>query len=211
VQQGCLFLIIGFMLLSSDVAAQQDGRRTSTGTRPPGLKSELILHPDFVPEDLESLVNYSPLIVRGVVGLQLPSRCAVPNCSILYTDFEFAVTRLLKSDGTERKFDKVIVSQDGGKLGDAETSVVGDTLMRVGEEYVLCLAYDSREDRLKYDGARWAVRGIWHGKFKVKDGKIAVEENSVFKKTVNGSFNPKSVEDIAATDLESQIGRALAK
>lgn len=206
------FLVVGILLPTIGVFGQENARRTNTTTAAPvGLKSEVIRHPEFVPEDLESLVNYSPLVVRGIVSKQLATRCALDDCSYLYTDFEFTVKKLLKDDGTRRKFDKVIVAQDGGRLGNSELVVSGDSLMREGEEYVLCLAYDPREERLRYEGARWVVRGIWHGKFKIQDEKVVVEEKSIFKKTIHGSFNPKSVEDISAADLIAQIERAVSK
>ena len=153
-------------------------------------------NPDFYPEDLNDLVKWTPLIVRGVVSMQLPARCANVECTFLYTDFEFSIKRLLKVDGTNRKYDKVIVSQDGGKLGDLEVTVSGEPLMHEGEEYILCLIYDPREDRLKYDGARWVVRGMWNGKYKIQDGKVVLGKKSLFKNKINSTPNPKSLEDI---------------
>lgn len=207
-----LVFVMVLHLLTIKVTAQVNARNTTaTAAMPPGLKSHITPYPEFIPDDLDSLVEYSALVVQGIVSMQLPTRCVPPDCAFFYTDFEFTVKKLLKDDGTKRKFDKLIVSQDGGKLGDSEMTVVGDTLMREGEEYILCLAFDRREGRLLYDGARWVVRGIWQGKFRIKDQKVAVEETSVFKKTLNGSFNPRSVEDISVTDFVSQLERIVAK
>src|SRR5436309_6149141 len=110
------FFLLAIGLITTVVHAQEPvGNTVTREGRPPGGRSIVTLHSDFVPEDLDSLVTYSPLIVRGKIEMQLPARCAGEDCLFLYTDFEFTVSQLLKDDGTKRKFDKVIVSQDGGK------------------------------------------------------------------------------------------------
>lgn len=207
-----LLLTVAVGLLAVGIYAQESGQRTkSNPSVPVGGKVEAVMHPEFIPEDLDDLVKWSPLIVRGIVSMQLPARCTDADCSFLYTDFEFAVKKLLKEDGTNRKFDKVIVSQDGGKLGELEATVHGDPLMQEGEEYILCLAFDPREDRLQYDGARWVVRGIYHGKFKIENEKVVVGEKSVFQRMLHGSLNPISLENTSVADLVSQIERAVTK
>ncbi|MFN8005947.1 MAG: hypothetical protein U0V70_02730 [Terriglobia bacterium] len=168
-------------------------------------------HADFTPEDLADLVKWSPLIVRGVISMQLPTRCTDESCRSLYTDFEFTISKGLKLDDPRRKLDKLIVSQDGGKLGDLEVNFVGEVLMREGEEYILCLRPDPNEDRLHYDGARWTIFGFYNGKFKIVNEQVVVEDNSVFKNVIrDGVPNSRSLEGISVDTLVAQIEAALA-
>ena len=96
------------------------------------------------------------------MALELPTRCRTPEirpCLSLETDFEVTVKKILKFEEPAMgplglKFDKVIVSEDGGKIGGNEVVIEGDLPFEVGEEYVLFLEYDIRPDLLRYEGYR---------------------------------------------------------
>jgi hypothetical protein len=69
----------------------------------------------------------------------------------------------------------ILLSQVGGKTDRWAIEVEGDTLVSAGERYILFLIPDDRKtvaNPLRMP--RYAVLGVWSGKMKVSDRKMAV-------------------------------------
>jgi len=112
--------------------------------------------------------------VDGTVTSVLPAiHGPNPNAPSVRTDSLVAIDAVLK--GTmPNKSATILLEQGGGKAGGWDVTVNGDTLVVQGERYVLFLAADELSDSTKPPGLpRYAVLGIWAGKVKVTNGKIA--------------------------------------
>ena len=157
-----VFLALLTTTSNAQVEPSRVGKRSTPSGPLSGTITTIVETTDTV-EDLKDLTQKSPLILQGIVTLELPSRCRTPEnkpCLALETDFEFTTNKILKYDqpalksSNSLKLDKVLVCQNGGKSGNYQVVTEGDMPLEVGEEYILFLTYDARPDLLRYEGYR---------------------------------------------------------
>lgn len=123
------------------------------------------------PDNLQSLILGSHLIVRGTVSKVLPAFNRNPNISTaIETDSVVSVTDTLY--GTLPGTSSITLAQMGGKTSACEEVVPDDPLVRQGEEYILFLRTDHRTLPNASGFQRYAVFGMWNGKAKVENQTV---------------------------------------
>jgi hypothetical protein len=110
------------------------------------------------PRSLKQLTDTSTLIIEGIVGTVMPSR---GNRNLIETDSVINITQTLKGSA---QGSAIVVSQIGGTLGDLTNKPTQYSLVRQGEQYILCLQMDERTTVPPVVGLkRYTVVGAWSG------------------------------------------------
>jgi hypothetical protein len=154
------------------VGFSQGNRETAPPTRNPKGTGILIMEPSFSPGSIDELLDRTEVLVDGVVQSVPAARLRNPQIpDSLETDVVISVGRILggRMDPAVRK---VVVTQQGGRLGDLEIIAEDDPLMTPGERYILFLAKDTRPSLPELGMPRFVVTGIWSGRFRVTDKKV---------------------------------------
>ena len=124
---------------------------------------------------LLQLIQMSRLIVDATVLSRLPTvdTSRNPQHPVLLTDSVMAVHAVLAGTIPNGSAD-IVIEQTGGDFGDWHMEAEGDPLVSAGERYILSLIPDDRPEPPNTTGLpRYGVLGVWSGKIKVSDGKVA--------------------------------------
>lgn len=146
--------------------------------RPPlrdGGKVVVQVTPTAAPTSLLQLIRMSTLVVDGTVSSSLPviNTSQTPDEPRLETHSVVTVTAIL-SGAVPKSAGNILLAQVGGQLGKWDITVAGDPLVLPGERYILFLVPDERKELANTSGMpRCAATGVWSGKIKVKNGKVA--------------------------------------
>src|SRR5438128_548437 len=141
-------IIIVFAMMASSSFAQ----RVIKGAEPPfpperGTASlTLYVNPDVDPDSIETLADQSLLIVEGYVHAVFPPWIWERSFK---TDAMILVTRVLKGSLSG---EQLVVSQNGGVMGEVKILPTQYSLMQTGEHYILFLRDDPRSYAPKHVG-----------------------------------------------------------
>lgn len=169
-------LLIILLLFAALSPAQQSG---SFSDQFP-IKGKIVMNPDplWPVTSLKQLITAAPLIISGTV-LSVPPSVQVGDNRQPHPHLEtrslIAVDAILKG-AVPNQAGIIVLTQAGGKLGELEMVVPSDPLVQEGERYILFLMSDDDNQKARPNTSgmpRYCVVGIWSGKAKVVDRKIA--------------------------------------
>jgi hypothetical protein len=133
------------------------------------------LTPAANPASLFELIRRSNIIVEGTIVSTLPvintaKQQAIPS---LETHSMVAIDAVLAGVVPNHSAN-ILLTQVGGHLDKWDITVPDDPLVIPGERYILFLVPDDRKALPNVSGIpRYAVIGIWSGKIKIVDDKVA--------------------------------------
>jgi hypothetical protein len=146
---------------------------------PDGEKVVVLVDTKQRPASLLDLIRMSSLIVDGTVTSHLPVINTSPVISTgavapgLQTHSVVAVNAVL-SGAVPNSAANILLAEIGGQLGKWDISVEGDPLVAPGERYIFFLNSDEKKELPNFSGMpRYAPVGVWSGKIKVTNGKVA--------------------------------------
>lgn len=169
---------LGVLLLCATVAVSQtDTMRPNDGSKAATNGTVHVqVTPDAQPASLLELIRGSALIIDGTISSVLPSvnRSEKDDKPLLETESIVLVNAVFKGE-VPNNGASILLSQAGGKTDSWTVKVEGETLVSTGERYILFMIPDDRKAVANPLGMpRYAVLGVWGGKMKVSDQKIAV-------------------------------------
>jgi len=91
------------------------------------------------PQSLKQLTDISSLIVEGVIDKVMPARGSAQTW--IETDSVINIVQSLKGSAGGSQ---IVISQMGGKVGNATSQPTQYSLVQPGERYILCLREDNR-------------------------------------------------------------------
>lgn len=170
--------LLALLMLAAVSTAQQRG---SMSDQVPQGKMIVMPTPTAQAASLEQLIKMSPLIVYGTVASVPPSVQLGENQRhpSVETHSLFAVDTVLKG-AVLNNSGIIVLAQSGGRSGELEVIVPDDPLVKESERYILFLMRDENEKtRPNISGIpRYCAVGIWSGKVRVVNGKIAFQPSA---------------------------------
>lgn len=134
---------------------------------------QLIVDVMPVPQSLKQLTDMSSLIVEGVIGKVMPARGS--GQTWIETDSVIDIVQTLKgSTGGST----IVISQMGGRVGDATEQPTQYSLVQPNERYILFLSPDDRTALPQVEGLkRYDITAAWAGLLFVgSDGFIHTDQ-----------------------------------
>lgn len=173
-------LLLVSLLLAAVGTAQQSG--SFSDRLPAKGKIVMKLDPISPVTSLRQMITAAPLIISGTV-LSVPPSVQVGDDRMLpnvETRSLIGVDTVIKG-AVPNHTGVIVLTQSGGKLGELEMVVWSDPLVQEGERYILFLMSDDDNQKARPNTSgmpRYCVVGIWSGKVKVVDGKVAFASNA---------------------------------
>jgi hypothetical protein len=111
------------------------------------------------PQSLKQLADMSSLIIEGVIEKVMPARGS--GQTWIETDAVISIAQTLKGlAGVSR----IVISQMGGRVGEATEQPTQYSLVQPGERYILCVTEDDRTTVPSVAGLkRYGIAGAWSG------------------------------------------------
>ena len=192
-----LFLLVCLYPSALYPQATQNRPGADQESKPPssGVVNQvpMTVTPAFWPLNLKQLVDASDVIIKGEVEAILGSRKQGISAQ---TDLQISVSQFFKGDKDKLKDRKVIISQDGGRVGNEEFICENDPMMQLGEEYYFFLKADEQKDVPDFGFPRYYIRGIWAGRIRVEDKKIKVKPSQ---------YLARDFHEMSSDDFEYEI------
>jgi hypothetical protein len=153
---------IALFAVSLNLTAQSQSAKSGLPYYPPGPPhgvGQLIVDVMPVPQSLNQLVDMSSLIVEGVIEKVMPGRGS--GQTWIETDSVVNIIQTLKGSAGSST---IVISQMGGRVGDAASQPTQYSLVQSGERYILCLKEDDRTTLPSVAGLkRYGVTAAWAG------------------------------------------------
>lgn len=155
---GITLIAVSLSLGAQTQAPPTGPRSAASPTVPSGIG---LVKVDVFPEpqSLKQLSDMSSLIVEGIVEKVMPARGS--SQTWIETDSVIRITQTLKGSGGGST---IVISQMGGRVGDATEQPSQYSLVQEGERYIFCLTEDDRTTVPSLPGLkRYSIVGAWSG------------------------------------------------
>jgi hypothetical protein len=189
---------IGLVLIVAALTAGAQTQTTQPNPRswvPPVPRGIGLLTIDVAPQpqSLKQLTDMSSLIVEGVIEKVMPARGS--GQTWIETDSVINIAQTLKGSAGGSQ---IVISQMGGKVGDATSQPTQYSLVQPGERYILCLGEDNRTTVPSIGGLkRYGVVAAWSGLLFVgADGLIHTDRKYTdsLRKTFEGKTKASMID-----------------